>query len=91
MLLDTQRWFSSLDKEENGFTEVIEAVEYIIACFREPLETKGGDMSSILDEVENTVQYAKKLFSIADDYHKIWYKLRVVLDASKSNIFLLCS
>ena len=41
VFLDTQSWFSSLDKEE----DVIEAVEYIIACFREPLEAKGGNMS----------------------------------------------
>ena len=38
MFLDTKSWFGSLDKEEDGFTEVIEAVEYIIAHFREPLE-----------------------------------------------------
>ena len=92
MFLDTQSWFGSLDKEKDGFTEVIEAVEYIIARFREPLEAKGGDMSSILDEVEDAVQYARKFFSIADDYHKIWYKLHVVPDASKwPNVLLLCS
>ena len=43
LFLDTQSWFGSLDKEEDGkeedgFTEVIEAVEYITAHFREPLE-----------------------------------------------------
>ena len=53
VFLDTQSWFGSLDKEKDGFTEIIEAVEYIIACFREPLEAKGGDMSSIFDEVED--------------------------------------
>ena len=38
VFLDTKSWFGSLDKEEDGFTEVIEVVEYIIAHFREPLE-----------------------------------------------------
>ena len=80
VFLDTQSWFGSLDKERDGFTEVI---EYIISHFREPLEAKGGDMSSIHDEVEEAVQYARKFFSIADDYHKIWYKLHVVPDTSK--------
>ena len=92
VFLDTQNWFGSLDKERDGFTEVIEAVEYIISHFREPLEAKGGDMSSIHDEVEEAVQYARKFFSIADDYHKIWYKLHVVPDASKwPNVLLLCN
>ena len=92
VFLDTQSWFGSLDKEKDGFTEIIEAVEYIIAHFREPLEAKGGDMSSILDEVEDAVQYARKFFSITDDYHKIWYKLHVVPNASKwPNVLLLCS
>ena len=43
-------------------------------------------MSSILDEVEEVIQYARKFFSIADDYHKIWYKLHVVPDASLCNL-----
>ena len=48
-------------------------------------------MSSIHDEVEEAVQYARKFFSTADDYHKIWYKLHVVPDASKwPNVLLLC-
>ena len=50
VFLDTQSWFGCLDKEEGGFTEVIEAVEYIITHFREPLEAYGGDMSSILED-----------------------------------------
>ena len=92
VFLDTQSWFGSLDKEKDGFTEVTEAVEYIITHFREPLEAKGGDMSSIHDEIEEAVQYARKFFSIADDYHKIWYKLHVVPDASKwPNVLLLCN
>ena len=40
MFLDTQSWFGSLDKEKDGFTEVIEAVESIIACFRESWRLK---------------------------------------------------
>ena len=92
VFLDIQSWFGSLDKEKDGFNEVIEAVEHIIIHFREPLESKGGDMSSIHDEVEEAVQYARKFFSIADDYHKIWYKLHIVPDASKwPNVLLLCN
>ena len=49
-------------------------------------------MSSIHDEVEEAVQYARKFFSIADDYHKIWYKLHVVPNATKRpNVLLLCN
>ena len=73
VFLDTRSWFGSLDKDNDGFTAVIEAVEYIISHFREPLEAKDGDMSNIHDEVEEVVQYTRKIFSIADDYHKIWY------------------
>ena len=57
--LDIQSWFGSLDKEKESFNEVIEAVEYIIAHSREPLEAISGDMSSILDEVEDAVQYTR--------------------------------
>ena len=89
--MDTQSWFGSLDKEKDGFTEGIDAVEYIIACFRESRKAKGGNMSSILNEVEDAVQYARKFFSIANDYHKIWYKLHVIPDASKWSNVLLCS
>ena len=83
VFLDTQNQFDSLDKEKDGFTEFIEAMEYIIEHFRELLEAKVCDMSSILDEVKDAVQYARKFFSLADDYQKIWYNLHVVLDASK--------
>ena len=49
-------------------------------------------MSSIHDEVVEAVQYARKLFSIADDYHKTWYKLHVIPDTSKwPNVLLLCN
>ena len=72
-----------MDNEKDGFTEVIEDVEYIIACVRKPLKAKGGDMSNILDEVEDAAQYARKFFIRTDHYQKIWYKLHVVLDASK--------
>ena len=79
-------------KDKDDFTTVIEAVEYIISHFREPLEAKGGDMSSIHDEVEEVVQYTRKFFSIADDYNEIWYKFHVVLDATKwPNVLLLCN
>lgn len=83
VFLDTQSWFGSLDKVKDGFTEVIEAAEYIVTHFRRHLEAKGGDMSSIYDEAEEAVQYARKFFSMADDYHKIWYKLYVVPHSSK--------
>ena len=46
-------WFLGLG--ERWLTKVIKAIEHIIACFREPLEAKGGDMSSIHDEVEKVV------------------------------------
>ena len=46
----------------------------------------------IHDEVEEAVLYARKFFSIVDDYHKIWYKLYVVPDASEwPNVLLLCN
>ena len=33
VFLDTQSWFGSLDKEKDGFNEVIEAVEHIITHY----------------------------------------------------------
>ena len=91
MFLNPQGWFGSLDNEEDGLTEVIEVVKCIIARFRERLEAKGGDISSIFDEVEDAVQYARKFFSIANDSHKIWYKLHVVLDAYNGLMYCFCA
>ena len=88
VFLDTQSWFGSLDKEKDGFAEVVEAVEYIIARFREPLEVKGGDMSSILDEVEDAVQYARKFFSIADDTTR--YGINCMLYRMPPNGLMYC-
>ena len=51
---------------------------------------QNGDLSNIYDEVEEVFQYARRYFSVNDEYHKVWYKLCVVLDATKwPNIPLL--
>ena len=60
LILDTQSW---QDLEENSsddrMSEIKSAVVSLTQFFRAPLEAKGVDLSSILDEIEDIVEYSR--------------------------------
>ena len=70
--LDTQGWQSpvgssstcSTSKEEGDevLLEILSAVDYISCFFKQPLEAKGFSMPSLRDEVEEIVEYTRRLF-----------------------------
>ena len=80
VFLDTQSWqphssLSATNDENSDLAEIREAVEYITCHFREPLEAKGITMTSIQDEIEEIVLYARKYLGIdKEGYQKIGKK-----------------
>ena len=88
--LDTQSWQQS-ETEDNRFDEIKSALLSIIDVFRAPLEAKGADLTSILDDVEDIVEYARKYLRISSDsYTKIWQLLWSSPDSLKwPNIILI--
>jgi hypothetical protein len=96
---DTQNWVcvnetsSQRDASEVGdFSKISEALEYIVSVFKLPLEAKGADLSSLQDETEEIVIYARKHLSIGtEDYRSVWYKLHTCPDHRNwPNILLVC-
>lgn len=89
VVLDTQSWAcqmaGALEDEINDDTaEGKEAVEYITAHFREPVEATGMSLATIQDEAEEIFHYDRKYLSIGtEDYQKIWYKLCSAPDVEK--------
>ena len=65
---------SESDNADNdGLTEITSALDNIISVFREPLQAKGCNFSSIVDEIEEIVEYARKYLNISKEgYQKIW-------------------
>ena len=60
--------------------------------FRAPLEAKGADLTSILDEIEDAVDYARTYLRIGcDSYSKVWYQLHSSPDSAKWPNILLVS
>ena len=93
LFLDTQSWQDTDDNAgEDRICEVKSALLKIIDTFRPPLEAKGADLSAILDEVEEVVEYSREYLRIgSDSYKRIWYQLHTSPDAVKwPNILLLC-
>lgn len=72
-------------------TEIKDAVTYIVAIFREPLEVKGADLCSINDELEEMFTFCSCYVDVlAEDYNKIWYKLFTAHDSHKwCNVLLI--
>lgn len=92
VFLDTQSWCKRADSEDDDLDEINAAVEYITSHFREPLEAAGTTLSSIRDEIEEVVDYARKYLNIGtESYQNIWYKLHVAPDVAKwPNVLVLC-
>ena len=63
LFLDTQSWKDSSDDESTGsdsrLSEIKSSLVSISETFRAPLETKGVVLNSILDEMEDIVDYAR--------------------------------
>ena len=84
LVLDTRSWQLSNESEDisddDRLTEIKSALLSIIDVFRAPLEAKGADLTSILDEIEDIVEYARTYLRIgSDSYNKIWYQLYTLL------------
>lgn len=95
LFLDTQSWrdseASSTD-DDDRLSEVKAALVSVTDVFRAPFEAKGVDLTSILDEIEDIVDYARTYLRIGcDSYKKVWYQLYSSPDAVKwPNILLVC-
>ena len=101
LILDTQSWqnlesedltdATELD-EDDTLVEIKEAVGSILEFFRVPLEACKVDLSSILDETEDAVFYARRYLNIKkESYKKIWFLLHNVPDATRwPNLLLIC-
>ena len=103
VFIDTQGWQAkssstsgdmsdSNDGEEGNLDGIKSALECIISAFRDPLEAKGVNLSSLHDEIEEIVDHARRYLSIDKVcYQKVWYKLHTSPDSSKwPNVLLLC-
>ena len=79
-------------EDDDGLTEITSALDEIISLLREPLEAKGCNLSSIADEIDEIVEYARKYLNISKEgYQKIWYKLFTAPDSGRwANILLIC-
>lgn len=94
LFLDTQSWQDSEGSlnDDDCLSEVKAALVSITDVFRAPLEAKGVDLTSILDEIEDIVDYARTYLRIGcDSYKKVWYQLYLSPDAVKWPNILLVS
>ena len=64
------------DNDDQLLSEVKESVDYLALYFQIPLEAKGVVIASLLDEVEDAVECARRYLDIPrTEYQKVWYKL----------------
>lgn len=93
LFLDTQSWQDSegSSADDDHLSEIKSALISITDVFRAPLEAKGADLTSILDEIEDIVDYARTYLRIgSDSYSKVWYQLYSSRDSTKwPNIILV--
>ena len=92
LFLDTQSWQDSDESStDDCLSEIKAALLSITDIFRAPLEAKGADLTSILDKIEDIVDYAQTYLRIgSDSYSKVWYKLYSSPDSTKwPNIILV--
>ena len=58
--------------------ELKAAIELISSQFRDPLEATGVNVSSLQDEIEDAVEYARQYLSLeSTHYRRVWYNLHV--------------
>ena len=72
--------------------EVKAAFVSITDIFRAPLQAKGVDLTAILGEIEDIIEYARTYLRIgSESYRKIWYQLHFSPDSVKWPNVLLVS
>ena len=93
LFLDTQSWQGSegSSNDDDRLSEIKLALVNITDVFRAPLEAKGADLTSIVDEIEDIVDYARTYLRIGcDSLKKVWYQLYSSPDSAKCpNIMLV--
>ena len=95
VFVETQSWVkrpTDSTYEDASMTEIKVALQVIFEVFSEPLEVNNISLSVLLDELEDTVDYARRYLSIeSTKYRKVWYLLHVCPDAEKwPSVLALC-
>ena len=73
-------------------SEIKLALKDLFKAFFEPLEANNISLRTLLDEIEDTVDYARRYLSIESvKYRKVLYLLHVCPDAEKwPSVLVLC-
>ena len=97
VFLETQSWMkrnvtSDESDSDPSLAELKAAIELISTQFRDPLEAAGVNVSSLHDEIEDAVEYARNYLSLeSTHYRKVWYNLHICPGASSwPNLLLMC-
>ena len=85
LFLDTQSRqdnFEEATGSESRLSEIKSALVSIAEVFRAPLEAKGAILNSILDEMEDIVDYARTYLRLGcDNSSRVWYQLFTTPDS----------
>ena len=103
VFIETQSWMKKASTEscdlevesefdDPSLTEVKSAIEQVFLSFIDPLEAHGVSFSSLLDEIEDAIDYARRYLALeSTNYREVWYSLHICPDSHKwPNILLLC-
>ena len=95
VFIETQSWIKSAaddEYEDSSILAIKLALEDIFRAFADPLEASNVNLSTLQNEIEDVVDYARKYLSIeSTSYRKVWYLLHVCPDIEKwPSILLLC-
>ena len=105
MFLDTHSWTilatatndgdESIDEAtfSDDKKEIREAVQYVAAIFRKPLEAKRATLFALDNKIYEIVDHCRKFVNYTvDDYKRVWYILHTTHDVYKlPNLVLLFS
>ena len=75
-----------------SMAELKAAIELIVSQFRDSLEDTRAVVSSLQDEIEDAVEYARPYLSMeSPHYRKVWFNLHVCPDAFMAQLtFCFC-
>ena len=103
VFIETQSWMKKASTEscdlevesefdDPSLTEVKIAIEQGFLSFIDPLEARGVSLSSLLDDIEDAIDYARRYLALeSTNYRKVSYSLHICPDSHKwPNILLLC-
>ena len=91
--VDTQNWhISEMTSTDDCMAEIKCSLLSLTEAFRAPLEGRGVNLCSIVNEIEDIVEYSRTYLRIgSDDYKKVWYQLSTSPDAVKwPNVLIVC-